>query len=214
MEIKNFLSSQFSSPCIIEAGIADGTDTLELSELFPSGFIYGFEPIPELFYKSKEKLKNKKNVSIFNLAISDKTGISNMYVSNYLGEKSHSSSLLKPMEHLNFHHLVKFDEVIEVKTINLDEFIDKNKIKTIDLLWLDLQGYEPFILKSSSQTISITKFIFCEVMMINLYDNCILYDEFNNLMNSLGFYKIWDELSENTTKVDAINCLYKNKNII
>lgn len=213
MDIKKFFINKIdSSPTIIEAGTSTGYDTLEFSQLFPNGKIYGFEPILELYNEAKEKLKNQNNVFLFNKALSTKSGIEDIYVSEYFNKKSESSSLLKPKDHITYHPNVKFNDVIKVETISLDDFIEFNKIKKIDLMWLDLQGYEPSVLKSSPNTLSITKYIYSEVLNIDLYENAVKNVDFDNLMISLGFSKIWSDLDLVTGKIDAYNSLFENNN--
>ena len=80
-------------------------------------------------------------------------------------------------------------------------------------MWLDLQGYEPFVLKSSPKTLSKTKYIYSEVLMVDLYENAVKNLEFNNLMDSLGFLEIWNDLSIRPKNIDAGNFLYENKNL-
>jgi FkbM family methyltransferase len=59
---------------IIEAGVCEGIDTLFFSDNFHDGKIYGFEPVINLFEKARERVGNRKNVNIFNIALSDTIG--------------------------------------------------------------------------------------------------------------------------------------------
>ena len=49
--------------------------------------------------------------------------------------------------------------------------------------------------------------------IIDLYEKSVKNNEFNTLMESLGFLKIWDDLSIRPQNIDAGNFLYENKNI-
>lgn len=205
---KDFFKKELKNPTIIEAGTSTGYDTLEFSQTYPKGKIYGFEPIPNLYNLAKERLKNQENVFLYNKALSDKKGYFDMYVSEMFNETVESSSLLKPKEHLKRHPNIIFNETIKVETIILDDFIDEEKIEFIDLMWLDLQGYESFVLKSSPKTLTKTNYIYSEVSVIDTYENVVRYKEFDDLMNSLGFNKIWDDL-KSRPNTDMANSLYK-----
>ena len=55
-----FMYKYLKDPVIIEAGACDGEDTVIMSNMFPNGMIYSFEPVPALYQKALRKVKNKK----------------------------------------------------------------------------------------------------------------------------------------------------------
>ena len=193
---------------ILEAGIYDGSDTRFFADFFTEGEIYGFEPVPSLFHKASKILENKNNVEIYNKALSDKTGSSKIYLSDRFGAVAGSSSLLSPKDHLKMHPQITFKEVINIETINLDEWFKSKNLETIDFMWLDMQGYEPKVLKSALNTLSKTKYLFTEVSLIETYDNVTLYPEYKKFLSENGFEIIEEELPWK----DMGNVLLKNKN--
>jgi FkbM family methyltransferase len=210
-DIKNFLIKNLNDPTIIEAGTAAGYDTEWFCENFPNGKIYGFEPIPDLFYQAIDKTKKYNNVSIKNNALSDKEDITEMYISDMSGNIVESSSILKPKDHLSYHPHITFKNKINVETIRLDNFVKTTNINNLNLLWLDLQGFESLVLKDSPYTMSITQYIFTEINIIEVYENTMLWSDFEPFMLSKGFKKIWDDIRPN---VDAANALFINTKII
>ena len=205
--IKEFLLANLkTNPVIIEAGTASGYDTKTFCEMFPNGRIYGFEPIPELFKLATESVKNFNNVTINNKALSDRHGIVEMYVSDLDGEIVESSSILEPKAHITYHPRITFKQKINVEGILLDEFLEENNIIEIDLLWLDLQGFESFILKNSPKTLARTQDIFTEINLTDVYDGVTVWSQFEPYMESEGFKRIWDDISPN---VEAANALFK-----
>lgn len=205
MNVLNFLPK---NPIIIEAGTASGYDTENFCKRFPDGKIFGFEPIPLLFQQTLERTKNYNNCSLENKALSIKTGTSKMIVSNIDGEISESSSLLAPKEHLNYYKHIKFDQEITVETINLDEFVALKKINKIDLLWLDLQGYESFVFNSSPNALSITDYIVTEVNHFEHYDGCMLWDELKSLLIKNNFECIYNHRDYNSRLI-TYNAIFK-----
>ena len=91
---------------------------------------YAFEATPETSEFLRKNLEaNRINGAIINKIVSDKHGVCRkLYVSQYAGKNS-----LAP---------VYSTESIDVETITLDEFCAINKIGQIDLLKIDVQGYE------------------------------------------------------------------------
>ena len=194
---------------IIEAGTADGSDTLFFSNHFKDGKIYGFEPEPICFNESQKKVGDKPNVELSNMALSDVTSTSTLYVSDRFGEMWGSSSLLKPKEHLIVHKEISFKKEITVNTINLDEWFQAKGLNHIDLLWLDMQGAEPMVLRNAPITLSKTRYLYTEVSLIDTYENVEKYESFKVFLNENGF----DVMGEELPWVDMGNILLKNRNM-
>jgi FkbM family methyltransferase len=208
----NVLNLLPNNPIIIEAGTASGYDTEHFCKRFPEGKIFGFEPVPELFYQTQERIKNYNNCNVENKALAEKSGKVKMVVSNIDGETSESSSILNPKEHLKYYRHIKFDKTIEVQAINLDEFVLSKNLKTIDLLWLDLQGYEPFIFISSPITLSITKHIITEVNYFEHYEGCIQWEQLKNILIKNQFECIHHDKDHND-KLVVGNAIFKKINL-
>jgi FkbM family methyltransferase len=213
MDIKNWIRRNIpSNGIIIEAGTADGNDTLFFSNQCPLGFVYGFEPDPVTFATTQNTVLNRTNVQLENVALSDKTGTATFYISDRFGKDWGSSSLLKPKDHLFVHPQITFKKEITVPTINLDEwFLAKTPaIESVDLMWLDMQGAEPFVLRNAPVTLSKTKYLYTEVSLIETYENVETYSEFKQFLTNAGF----DVVSEELPWVDMGNVLFKNRTIV
>jgi FkbM family methyltransferase len=193
---------------IIEAGTCEGIDTLFFADNFSEGKIYGFEPIFDLFEKAKNRISNRKNVNIYNMALSDSNGKKTMNVSDRFDETWGSSSLLAPKDHLITNPEITFKKQTEVETIRLDDFVKNNKIDQIDLMWLDMQGYEPIVLKDSLNSLNITKYLYTEVSTLENYEGIILYPEFKIFLEESGFTVVYEELEWQ----DGGNVLFANLN--
>lgn len=196
--IKSIKMLNLKRPSVLEAGAADGGDTLYTSRLLPGSKIYAFEPVSHNFEKLKANIGKKRNIKYFNLGLADKTGEVEIYISNPEDsgfDLALSSSLLKPKEHLNIHSHIGFDNKEVIKVVNLDEWAQKNKIKNIDIMWLDLQGAEHMVLKSAPNILKTVKILFTEVSHKQMYENALLYPEFKKWLEEQGFslYKLFDE---------------------
>lgn len=144
----------------------------------------------------------------YRIALSDKTGQANMNVSS--GTSDASSSLLDPLSHLSDHPNVIFDTTEEINTISLDEFVKKKKIDGIALLWLDLQGMEPIVLRGSKHALSITRLIHTEVSFKETYKGVEVFSDLNDFLVSSNFRL----LKLNHDFEDMGNALYENISLI
>ena len=180
------------NPIILEAGAYNGKDTQIMASMWPKSIIYSFEPIPNLFKKLQKRTYELKNVHRFECALSDTNGTAKFYVSG--GQGAGSSSLLKPKEHITFHPGISFDSTIEVETITLDDWAMANNIDHIDFMWLDMQGAEYQMLKTSKIILPTVKVIFTEVSLLQMYEDCPLYPEFRAWLESEGFEVVAEQL--------------------
>lgn len=190
---KEFISKFLpANPVIIEAGAHNGFDSVSICKQWERCTLYAFEPIPSIYVQLVANTKYLKNVKTFPLALSTETGESKIFVSS--GGQNASSSLLPPKEHVTLHPEVSFDETITIKTINLDEWARQNKIDKIDFMWLDMQGFELAVLKSSPNMLKTVSVIYTEVHILETYEGVPLYDEIKLFLENEGFELKLEEL--------------------
>jgi len=109
---------------IIDAGASDGVDTQKFIDLFPAVSIYAFEPVKEQYKYLITKFSGRRDIKIYNAALSDVGGTQKINVgksSGFLGGMG-SSSLLTPNLHNDWFPQVQFNEIEIVNTVKLSEF--------------------------------------------------------------------------------------------
>jgi len=133
---------QKSAYPILDIGAHAGYFTLYCRALNDKIKIFCFEPEPRNFQFLKNNLKENKikNVKSSTMAISAKTGLTNLFISN----DSHNHSIVK--EYLPLATKQK------TTAISLPDFFTQNKIKKISLLKMDIEGAEYKIFKSLKKT--------------------------------------------------------------
>lgn len=187
--VKNYLPTNCT---ILEAGAYDGNDTRSIKQVFPASKIYCFEPVPQIFERYKNNTRDLKDVYGYQLALSDKLGKAEFYVSEDPGKpgiKSMSSSLREPKDHLKY-SAVLFPEKCIVETITIDEWALKNGIDHIDFIWLDLQGSELETLKSSPKVMKTVQVIYTEIEFVEAYKGQALFQDIEKWMTEQGFVRI------------------------
>ena len=181
-EIKKLINKE--NPIIFEIGCADGRDTKEFIEVFKNLKIYCFEPEPKNIEIVKSTI-NYKNHFLFEGVISDQTGVINFNRSrtDNPNDLSYSGSIKKPKEHLNEWPFIKFDDIIEVQSIKLDDFCEKNKIDFIDFIWADVQGAEEAMIIGGLKTLNEkVKFLYTEYSNKEYYEEQIALDKILQLL--------------------------------
>lgn len=115
------------------------------------GKIYAFEPEPRNFELLKENLvlNGISNVHLANLAVGNNNEVMALQIArNSIG--SHSLLARKDVE----------NEVL-VNVVRLDDWFDCS-FPPIDVLKIDVEGYEPFVLEGAQRLLHVIKFILFE----------------------------------------------------
>jgi len=207
LELPKYKLKQYlpKDPVIVDCGAHIGSDSVELSRIFQKGQIHSFEPVPDLYERLKRNTRRRSNISCYQLALSDKNGEAEMFVSS--GSSDASSSLLAPTGHMNQHPEVKFSDTVSVETITIDSWAEKNKVDRVDFLWLDMQGFEMQMLSASTKILPTVKAIHTEVNTKELYKNSVLYADFRKWLESKGFVV----KAELPNSVEMCNVLFVRK---
>lgn len=106
-----------------------------------------------------------------------------------------------------------------VEGIRLDTFMSNNNIYTIDLLCMDLQGYEIMALMSLKNKLENVRYIITECQIRSTYVNGTDWKVLYNFLNDNGFdYVCSDKFLDNIPEDDGskfceFNSLFKNRNI-
>ncbi|MBS1596764.1 MAG: FkbM family methyltransferase [Bacteroidetes bacterium] len=194
-----------ANPVTIDCGAHDGTDSVELSRII-GGTIHAFEPVSEIFQRLKKNTVAYKSIHCYQFALSDNNGVGLFYVSE--GNSDASSSLLEPKEHLVDHPDTRFNKKIEVPMLTLDDWAKQNNISKIDMLWLDMQGFELNMLKASQKMLSTVKVIHTEVSLKETYKDVPQYQEYRTFLESKGFYLVVEAIPSGW---DMGNALFARK---
>jgi len=203
---------------IVDAGASRGKFTKNAIIRFTPERIICIEPLPIPFKEIFAEFHNDEKVELINCALGATDTTSTLKV---IGHDEASSILpIKNIGITKFRRddLVQVDEVeVEVKT--LDKIAADHNIEGIDLLKIDVQGYELEVLKGAAEILSTTKCIKLEVSFYELYEKGVLFDEIHEFFKTNNFYLYCLEeylRGDNNfiLQCDAIylNADYQNKN--
>lgn len=188
------------NPIIVEAGAFKGSDSIRFTQKWPLGVIYAFEPVPQLFASLQTKTKEYNNIYSYNYALSNNNGIAQLYLAvkpQKNNKITQASSLLAPQQFPN--PSIVFPKTITVNTITLDRWAKNNQVNHIDLLWLDLQGYELEVLTASPNILGRTMVIHLEVAITKRFHNQPLYPEVKTWLENHRFTEIARDFELNKT---------------
>jgi len=177
---------------IVEIGARDCDETIEFSKRFPLSLIYAFECNPDTLPICREKVKNNEKIHLIEKAVSDTTGIVTFYkidtgktVTTHPNGNPGASSLFKASGNYPLEKYVQTE--IKVNSTTLQDFIKENSIKSIDLLWMDIQGAELQALRGARENLGKIKIIHLEVEFFEIYKDQPLFEEIKKFLSENNF---------------------------
>jgi FkbM family methyltransferase len=169
-----------SDPTILDIGCNDGSTTRWFLDMFDNPTIYCFEPDPRAIARFRQRVGDRPNVTLCELAVSDREGTIDFYQSG--GRRDNewlvkampqgwdlSGSIKQPYRHLDKHPLVTFDHRIQVPTATLDSVCEQRGIGPVDFIWLDVQGAELDVFNGATKTLARTRYLYTEYSNRELY---------------------------------------------
>lgn len=138
-------------PVLVDAGANVGYVSMAFSNNFDNSSVYALEPAQRIYKVLKKNVSGFKNIKPFCLGL----GNSNNKVDLYVDKKESAFSSVK--------HILsnEFDtEKIQIKT--LDMFCQEQKIEKIDILKIDVEGYELEVLTGAKNTLKKVKYLHIE----------------------------------------------------
>jgi FkbM family methyltransferase len=168
---------------IIDIGAFDGMTAVHFAKEFPGCSINAFEPNANAFNIAIKNCNNYKNISLNNIAISDKTGeaefsITENQVSSSLNKVNNEAADNSQKGELSVARKVK------VKTQSLDEL---KVVEEILILKIDVQGHEKEVISGGINTLNNVHFILIEMNNHNIYEGSSKYYEVDQLLRESNF---------------------------
>ena len=155
-----------SAAVIFDVGANVGVTSAVFAVSQPAATIYSFEPSPETFGFLCETVRPFGNVKAFRIAMSDKPGMMRFYDNETSASASHLST--------NGNSLG--GSSIEVSASTVDQFVKERSLDRVDLIKIDVEGFEPDVISGARQTIErLQPGVFVEVNSFTL----IAYRNFN-----------------------------------
>ena len=140
---------------------------------------------PELYQQLKDNFHKKGN-QILNYLVSD---IDDKEYEFKITNNGESSSILELGTHKEKHPHIFVSEVKALKSKTIKTICAENNInlKSFNFLNLDIQGAELLALKGMGDLIKDIDYIYTEVNVDYLYENCALMDEIDSYVSQYGF---------------------------
>jgi FkbM family methyltransferase len=206
------LSSYFqlpSSNSIIDVGGATGQVALMFAKKYPASKIYSFEPIPSTYKMLVKNTGGSVSIIPINKGLGSIPGNAEIHVT----QRFTSSSLLaveKNIENPYFTENLKETGTESIIVSTLDKEIPLSE--KINILKIDVQGYELEVLKGGMETLTRTAIVLVEMQNHDLYKGAPKYYDIDAFLVKVGFelYDIIPSISQDK-KLYEWDAIFVNK---
>jgi FkbM family methyltransferase len=199
---------------IFDIGSRDGHQSVELRNWFPEANITAFEANPYQI-KNLTDVVNDSNINLEFSCVGNRNGTTafNLSPSN-IG----ASSVLKINDHRVSKDWAQYE--IEVPIIRVDDYCKTNNISKIDLLWMDVQGFEIPVFEGFGKMLEDVSAICTEVELVQMYNGATLKKDLDEYLLQYGFKElkvfhmcppeamVYEKFEDNCPEVDVV---YINK---
>ncbi len=174
---------------VIDVGAHIGALSIYLAKhIVTNGWVYAFEADPVNFQALIRHVaqNNVFNIRCFNNAISDVDGKQVSIIHSF--SNSGGSRIVKDIKDKDNVGMGSYNDIHKVITISIDTFVYSNKLKRVDAIKIDVEGYETNVLRGALQTIQEYK----PVLMVEINDKNLRQFgsseyELRKLLSTLGY---------------------------
>ncbi len=152
------------------------------------------EPDHQNFMKLAQKFAGSPRRHLWCAAIGEKIGSCDFWIND--NNNRASGSIRRPTGHLTELPHVQFCGIELVNTITLDSLYRMEQLPRIDLLWVDIQGAENYMIEHGREALAHTRYLYMEAINSILYAGMAARQQLLVMLpgwEMLGVYGEWQE---------------------
>lgn len=177
---------------VIELGARDCNESVALARALPGAHVFAFECNPATLPACREAVRDVGDVTLVESAVSDRDGPVAFYAidqektrTTWADGNPGASSLLRASGNYPVENYVQ--QELTVPSVRLDTFMASHPGRTIDLLWMDIQGAEVSALLGAGELLGSVKVIHTEVEFLDVYAGQPLFWDVWRFLRRRGF---------------------------
>jgi|GEM_PF-1192982 len=171
---------------IVDLGAHHGVTVKRILEEFPNATVHAFEPVPDVYAVLREQVGALSKVRTIRAAVGDRVGHIPMHVT----KNRWCSSVLAPSQAGKDLYGDWYDTqtTVDVEITTLDAWAQRSGIRKIDILKIDVQGFEMAVLRGARGLLEAgVTGIVCEAQLIQEYDGASTFNEIDVFLRSAGY---------------------------
>jgi FkbM family methyltransferase len=176
---------------VLELGAHHGNDTVLLYDAATKPITYVAVEADPRNVPLLERRIERRPVNILHAAIWHEDGQAVLHLSEGRGDGS--SSVRKPLKHLDHFPDIAFVGTVPVPAVTLDWVAARYGIEQVDLIWCDIQGAERNMIAGGRETLARTRWLLTECDRIEMYEGQATRDELLKLLPDWELIAEWPE---------------------
>lgn len=194
------------SPTIVDGGANTGSTIKKFLLTFDDPTILALEPIPELHQGLDREFQEVPQVEVYQCALGEEEAA----VEFRVNKNRSTSSFLDPSDVAadRLGKMVERTNKIEVPKVALDGKFDRE----IDIIKLDVQGYEYQALLGAEETLSQAKIVMAELQLSPIYEGQHLFSDVDQYLRGEGFqlFNLYDIYTDGSGQITTVDAIYYN----
>lgn len=172
-------------PLVVDGGAHKGDFVHAIRRESPSARFICFEPTPALVSDLRVMFRDDTNVTVVAIALGDSDGTAKFH----LNSAPSTNSLLASADQTtgDLSALITTQTMVDVEVATMDAALARLNQTAVDIIKLDLQGYDFRALLGATQTLKHAAVVVVEVWFAPIYEGAADYLQVCNLMNDRGF---------------------------
>lgn len=198
----NIIPELHTDSLIVDVGANIGYTALLFASHAKNSAVFAFEPHPDTFKKAQKNisLNSQLSIELLNMGLGSKKD--KLKLSEVNETNSGMNRILPEGSGSGFNSR-------QVEVDRLDDVLKSKKVAKVDLIKIDVEGYEAQVMAGAMQTLSNCKpVLMMELDDNNLKDNLSSAAEIIKTLRSLGYNQILNSATREivTDKTDLTNC--------
>ncbi len=195
---------------IFDVGANVGNTVKIFNSIFPESSIHAFEPNPSVFDKLQKNCNHIKNLKLNNIGVGNKEGV--LKLNRHVN--SGATSFKNPNNITNPNYSKNIVDQIEVPIQTLHNYTKDHQIKSVDLLKIDVEGFEQEVLEgiSSNYLQDNIQLIMIESNLIEKMMDQALIENIIDFLRKHNFtlYNIYTQQESKNKQLFIVNLIFVN----
>lgn len=171
---------------VFDVGTSVGNTVAWYDEHLPGSNIYGYEPLPDIAERARDRFAGRRNIHIIPSALGSYTGVAEFFRGGNIGQFSSTRPLFRWGKQYTRYTLAPTDDV---PMTTLDAEMERLKIARVHILKLDVHGAEIDIFRGGQEALrkQAIDVIGVEIYFVPLFEDSPLFFDLSRYLSGIGY---------------------------
>lgn len=199
------------SPVIFDVGANQGQSIELFRSQFPGCEIHAFEPDPEVFGQLRRRFATTQDLVLNNLGIASRSGVMALHQNT----RHATNSFLSLNDSSDWRRGIGVQALatVQVPVTTIDQYCAARRLNRVDILKLDVQGYEPECLAGAYNMLRERRIatVQLEIILHPFYERPSSFYRIEGILHRLGYrlFGIHDAVAKPSGELLQLDAVYR-----